>query len=394
MALTLKLLIMKSLKITLLVCLLFGFSVSVKSQNLETVKIYYDYAKTRIKETYSVKRNSGIKQGIYKFYDQDRMLLLEIPYVNNMKNGIAKSYITAGSASLERKPMFYYGKLEHIMTYKDDELDGSYKTYNYDTGKQVLKFDRLWATSELIKDIEYYDNGIKKELKQKNGVCNMWYEIGEKMFEYSNINNVNVGLHTEWFKNGKINVQGTYNDKGKEQGIWKQWDENGILTETLYENGVDVEILKAKKLENEKLENERIILAKRKQEDDNINRENQKIKLEIQNKSNYIYDFTVKINFRYEEIEDLYYGKNSFLDSAGSLKLKKKNIYNAYLILRKDLIVKFNNSEKIDERYLQSTLITKLLDKMNDLFPINTVDMEKELINVIEPNQIKEIFKL
>ena len=102
---------MKSLKITLFICLLFGFSVSVKSQNLETVKVYYDYAKTRIKETYSVKRNSGIKQGIYKFYDQDRMLLLEIPYVNNMKNGIAKSYITAGSASFNVNQCFIMANL-------------------------------------------------------------------------------------------------------------------------------------------------------------------------------------------------------------------------------------------------------------------------------------------
>jgi len=158
---------MKSFKIKLFVCLLFYFSISVKSQNLETVKVYYDYARTQIKEVYTVKKGSGIKQGIYQFYDEDRMLILEIPYTNNLKNGVAKFYCTAGRASLELKPMLYYGKLEHSITYKDDELDGSYKTYNYDTGKQILKFDRVWSNGELIKDIEYYSNGNKKELKQK-----------------------------------------------------------------------------------------------------------------------------------------------------------------------------------------------------------------------------------
>ena len=41
---------MKNLKVKLLVCLLFVFASSVKSQNLETFKTYYDYARTQVKE--------------------------------------------------------------------------------------------------------------------------------------------------------------------------------------------------------------------------------------------------------------------------------------------------------------------------------------------------------
>lgn len=391
---------MKSLKTTLLICLLFGFSVSVKSQNLETVKVYYDYAKTRIKETYSVKRNSGIKQGIYKFYDQDRMLLLEIPYVNNMKNGIAKSYITAGSASLELKPMFYYGKLEHTMTYKDDELDGSYKTYNYDTGKQVLKFDRIWATSELIKDIEYYDNGIKKELKQKNGVCNMWYETGEKMFEYSNINNVNVGLHTEWFKNGKINVQGTYNDKGKEQGIWKQWDDNGILTETLYDNGVDVKKEKEKIDVQQKIDfdrNEQIKKEKEfKRQEKAKEIADQKIKDEMQQKNDLFENRIRNTNLKSQQVEKLYVIVDEIQTSVFGkevYKTKKKYIYNAFTILRNDFSEKINYSNNIDEKLILSENLEKLLNLVIELREKETKDLEKELKNAVDIDLIKTIFK-
>lgn len=392
---------MKSFKVKLFVCLLFCFSISVKSQNLETVKVYYDYARTQIKEVYTVKKGSGIKQGIYKFYDEDRMLILEIPYSNNLKNGVAKSYCTAGRASLELKPMFYYGKLEHSITYKDDELDGSYKTYNYDTGKQVLKFDRVWSNGELIKDIEYYANGNKKELKQKNGVCNMWYETGEKMFEYTNVNNVNVGLHTEWFKNGKINIQGIYDDKGKEQGIWKRWDENGILTETLYENGIDVEKEKIKNAAQKKLDDERNDKL-RKEQEAKLQKEakeiaEQKIKEEGQQKNN-LFNNKIKItNEKSQKVEKMYvvideiqtsiFGKDVY-------KTKKKNIYNAFEILRNDLSQKINNNNNIDEKIVLAESLENLLNMVIELSEKSTKELEKDLKNINDVDKIKEIFKL
>ena len=384
---------MKSLKITLLVWLLFGFSSSAQSQNLETVKVYYDYAKTRIKETYSVKRNSGIKQGIYKFYDQDRMLLLEIPYVNNMKNGIAKSYITAGSASFERKPMFYYGKLEHIMTYKNDELDGSYKTYNYDTGKQILKFDRIWSKGELIKDSEYYDNGITKELKQKNGVCNMWYQTGEKMFEYSNVNNVNVGLHTEWFKNGKINVQGSYNDKGKEQGIWKQFDENGMLTETIYENGVDVEKIKAKKIEEQKFESVKFEKAKLELEEKIKDKELKRISeikaIENQKESElYRIIGNYKIENQLVTTHYQYWNENQY-------SYKKPTIFKNYQIVTNYILENLNNGiTDFDNKIEIAKFIFDLSIKMDLFLNSDTSKLEKELQKTTDIERIIELFKL
>lgn len=392
---------MKSFKIKFFVCLLFGFSISIKSQNLETIKVYYDYSKTKVKEVYSVKKNSGIKQGIYKFYDENRMLLLEIPYIDNMKNGIAKSYCTAGSASLERNPIFFYGKLEHSMSYKNDELDGSYKTYNYETGKQVLKYDRIWSKGELIKDIEYYANGNKRELKQKNGVCNMWYETGEKKSEYTNVNNVNVGLHTKWFKNGKINVQGICNDKGKMQGIWKQWDENGILTETLYENDIDVLKEKIKTEAQNKLDDERNDKLKKEQE---LQRQKeakeiaeQKMKDEKQQKNNLLDDKIKITNEKSQQIEKLYvvideiqtslFGKNVY-------KIKKKNIYNAFTILQNDLSEKINNSNNIDVKINFTESLENLLNMVIELSEKNTKDLEKDLKNINDVDMIKQIFKL
>lgn len=392
---------MKSFKIKLLICILFCFSISVKSQSLETIKVYYDYARTQIKEVYTVKKGSGIKEGVYKFYDENRMLILEVQYSNNMKNGIAKSYYDYGKSSITSKPSLFYGKLEYSMTYKDDELDGSYKSYTYETGKQTLKFDTFWSNGELIKSTEYYNNGNKKEIKQKNGICNMWYETGEKMLEYTNVNFMNIGSHTEWFKNGKINIQGTWNNESKEEGIWKQWDENGILTETLYDNGVDVEKDKALKEKQMKDEYEKSEKIRKKQETEKLEREieaeKKRIKEERERKMNQI-DEKIKItNEKSKEIEKKYnviddiqtalFGKETY-------KTKKKNLYNAYIILKNDLLEKMKSDEDLDKKILLLETLEKLLDKVTNLSDSNTKDLEKELKNVTDVNKIKEIFKL
>lgn len=392
---------MKNLKVKLLVCLLFVFASSVKSQNLETFKTYYDYARTQVKEVYTVKKGSGIKQGVYKFYDENRMLILEIPYINNLKNGVAFSYCSGGEASLYEKPMLIYGKLIHSITYKDDELDGSYKTFGYENGKKILRFDRIWSNGLLIKDIEYYDNGIKKKLFQRNGICNQWYETGEKMLEFTNVDNVSIGLHTEWFKNGKINVLGSYNSNGKEDGIWKMYDENGNLTETLYENGVDVEKdkeRKAKQLKDEYEQNEK---SRKKQEAERLEREieleKKRLREEKEQKINSIDKRIKNTNDKSKEIEKKYvviddiqtslFGKETY-------KTKKKNLYNAYVILSNDLSDKINNNPSLDEKILLLDILEKLLDKVNNLSDLNTKDLEKELKNVTDLDVIKEIFKL
>lgn len=392
---------MKSFKIKLFVCLLFCFSISVKSQNLETIKVYYDYARTQLKEVYTVKTGSGIKQGVYKFYDENRMLILEIPYINNMKNGIAKTYYDAGTASIALKPAFYYGKLAYSMTYKDDELDGSYKSYVYETGNQILKLDTLWSKGELIKSTEYYKNGNKKELKQKNGVCNMWYETGEKMFEYTNVNNVNVGLHTEWFKNGRINVQGIWNENGKEQGIWKFWDENGILTEKLYESGVDVNKERLEKETQKKLDDERNDKLKKEQELQRLKEAKeiveQKMKDEKQQKDNLFNNKIEITNQKSKQVEKVYVVVDEIQTSVFGkevYKIKKKNIYNAFRILRNDLSEKINNSSNIDDKIILTETLENLLNLVFELRDKETKDIEKELKNVVDSQMIKAIFKI
>ena len=279
------------------------------------------------------------------------------------------------------------------MTYKNDELDGSYKTYNYDTGKQILKFDRIWSKGELIKDSEYYDNGIRKELKQKNGVCNMWYQTGEKMFEYSNIDNVNVGLHTEWFKNGKINVQGSYNDKGKEQGIWKQFDENGMLTETIYENGVDVEKIKAKKIEEQKFESVKFEKAKLELEEKIKDKELKRISeikaIENQKESElYRIIGNYKIENQLVTTHYQYWNENQY-------SYKKPTIFKNYQIVTNYILENLNNGiTDFDNKIEIAKFIFDLSIKMDLFLNSDTSKLEKELQKTTDIERIIELFKL
>lgn len=392
---------MKKLKVKLFFCLLFVFGSAVKAQNLETFKTYYDYARTQVKEVYTVKKGSGIRQGIYKLYDENRMLINETPYSNNLKNGVSKLYCSAGEASLEDKPMLVYGKIKHMISYKNDELDGSYKTYFYENGKQILRFDRIWSNGELVKDTEYYNNGKKKIFLQKNGVCNMWYETGEKLLEYTNVENVDIGLNTGWLKNGKINVLGNTNKNGNEEGVWKRWDENGNLTETVYENGIDVEKEKLQKEKELKVENERNEKIRKEQEADKLEREieleKKRLKDEKEEKKNLINKKIENTDVKFTDVEKKYVVIDNFQSSVldkDVYRTKKKNLYNAFIILRNDLINKIKNEVSLDEKILHVDTLEKLLDMMSNLFESDTKDLEKELKNVTELNKIKEIFKL
>lgn len=198
----------------------------------------------------------------------------------------------------------------------------------------------------------------------------------------------------------KINVQGTYNDKGKEQGIWNQWDENGILTETLYDNGVDV------KKEKEKIDAQQIIDFDRNEQIKNekeFKRQekakeiaDQKIKDEMQQKNDLFENRIRNTNLKSQQVEKLYVIVDEIQTSVFGkevYKTKKKNIYNAFTILRNDFSEKINYSNNIDEKLILSENLEKLLNVVIELREKETKDLEKELKNAVDIDLIKTIFK-
>lgn len=206
---------------------------------------------------------------------------------------------------------------------------------------------------------------------------------------------------TKKFKNGKINVLGNYNTYGREVGIWKIWDENGVLTETLYENGIDIledKARKEKQLKDEIDQNEKI---RKKQEvyklEKEIELEKKRLKVEKAENINSIDKRIKNINDKSNEIEKKYividdiqtslFGKETY-------KTKKKNLYNAFVIFKNDLADKINSVKSLDEKILLLDTLEKLLDKVSNLSDVTTKDLEKELKNVTDLTRIKEILKI
>ena len=92
------------------------------------------------------------------------------------------------------------------------------------------------STVENGENIEYYKNGkikIQGMMKDGNreGVWKSWYEDGTPWSETTFIEGKKNGKTTTWYENGKKRYDGFYTN-GIESGKWMIWDEKGKLIET------------------------------------------------------------------------------------------------------------------------------------------------------------------
>lgn len=112
----------------------------------------------------------GLKQGIWKYYDEN-------------------------------------GNLINIKNYKNDTLHGIQKTY-HENGQ--------------ISDESYYVNGILRGSKE-------WFENGKMSSElYFNEFEQSDSISITWFENGQI-LQIGYLKDGRMIGEWKEYDDKGEL---------------------------------------------------------------------------------------------------------------------------------------------------------------------
>lgn len=179
-------------------------------------------------------------------------------------SGVCVDYFTGagGTTYTDEKKMETY--------YKNGEKDGLLITWDR-TGKVLSKFmykegktiDGYLITSwhenkqkkkethykDGIQDgiwIEWYPNGKKKlENHYKDGydnVWNEWDENGKIMFQNKFFKNKFGKITTtEWHPNGKLQLEEHYyqEGRGKERGIYTEWDENGKITfQRQFKNGI------------------------------------------------------------------------------------------------------------------------------------------------------------
>lgn len=173
---------------TKLIILALIMSVSMFSQITE--KVFYDYAKTQIKFIYQTNA-SHIKNGSYKAFGKKGNLVEEGIYKLGKKSGAWKQFDD-------------YGKPFSIMNYVDDKIHGVYKQWCFEDGKTVsyLCGDYIYNMGKEEKAIQYWPNGNKSKNVVKDGVCNEWFENGNKKSEWTNKDGISSAM-TYFLENGK-----------------------------------------------------------------------------------------------------------------------------------------------------------------------------------------------
>jgi len=95
---------------------------------------------------------------------------------------------------------------------------------------------------EVIKEIQYYENGQKKYVGffkkgKKDGMWTFWFENGKKWSEGYFLEGLRTGEASEYYENGKIFYKGEYLE-GQKHGKWEFYNDQGNkVNEVIFENG-------------------------------------------------------------------------------------------------------------------------------------------------------------
>lgn len=223
--------------------------------------IYFPDGKVQQTFTY----NSGKKEGLSKEYDKEGNIITLLEYNNDFLVTREKINRTdnKGLKQGEWKDFYPDGRIKTEKTYKDDLLHGYYK--EYDT-RGTLTVTMLYDNGALVKsrvedepDIEIvnkYDNdgkltysgpyrnnvpvGIHREFTKDGKVSNafIYNDVGLLISEgiVDEAGNFN-GKWKDLYPGGKTRAEGAYNDN-RRTGLWKFYSQTGIVEQTgSYNNG-------------------------------------------------------------------------------------------------------------------------------------------------------------
>ncbi len=212
------------------------------------------------------KDETGKKQGIWKDFYEDGKLKEEKRYKDDGLDGYVKSYDKKGNLSNTEK--FNNGKqvknapeLAKLDVYKDYYDDGTLKYeggyindmpvgthYNY---KQKYSCDSLPVARDDTSDVMIkkeicrnrpvpdsaivYNEGIKIEygavdsMRNRVGIWSEYHNTGEFKGKGLYSNDKRIGEWVFYYPNNQIEQKGKYDKKGRAQGTWKWFYENGAL---------------------------------------------------------------------------------------------------------------------------------------------------------------------
>jgi len=159
-----------------------GFS-SVNGQKKNNVqtnakphKILYEYFpySTRIQNEYQIDALTGAKDGYYKIFNSNSLLIESGFYKMGKINGTKTNYDGNGT-----------GQIWATFQYKDGLQQGSYKQWCFEGSKRYLCTHRIYDNDKLVSEIRYYANG-NKEFERGPDYYRAWFDDGSPKIETKN----------------------------------------------------------------------------------------------------------------------------------------------------------------------------------------------------------------
>jgi antitoxin component YwqK of YwqJK toxin-antitoxin module len=223
--------------------------------------VYYPNGK--IQQTFAY--NGGKKEGLSKEYDKEGNVITILEYSNDFLVTREKINRTdsKGLKQGDWKDFYPDERIKTEKTYKDDQLHGYYKEYDirgnltvtmlYDNGSLVKsrvedepniemapKYDN---EGNLISNGPYRNNvpvGIHREYTKDGKVSNafIYNDVGLLLSEgiVDDAGNYN-GKWKDFYPDGKVQAEGSYNDN-RRSGLWKFYASTGNVIQTgSYNNG-------------------------------------------------------------------------------------------------------------------------------------------------------------
>lgn len=168
------------------------------AQSLQTIKTYHDpYTRSQPEEVYTVIANTAMKHGAYKRYSSSGFLIEEANFNRNTLNGPYKMY-GVGFTAQEMQ------KLQLSANYLNGELHGEWVKYHVANNKYQIYLQQTYKNGEVIKEIQYDNNGNKIRDLTLNGVNTYWHDNGKMFRQLNKKDNIIYGPCREWYSNGQL----------------------------------------------------------------------------------------------------------------------------------------------------------------------------------------------
>ncbi len=164
-----------------------------------------------------------VKQGNTLIFYPDNSIKFKIPFVNGLEQGVAREYdINGNIIQMITYNKGYVTNRERINRYDSDSLaHGTWKWF--DETETIVLMEGTFKHG--------LKNGYFKEYdKQGNLISATKYVDGEKYEKAEELAKLEV--RTDYYPNGKIKIVGTYNADGKPEGVRREYNPEGEVVKS------------------------------------------------------------------------------------------------------------------------------------------------------------------